>query len=492
MRHRVDAYKTLAVAFMGLLLGGCLGGGPASPAGTQTGSDEPASSETVEIRPGVVVAANKGLLEGSVTTEAGLAIKGARSSLLGTSYFADTDASGAFRFENLTAATYELSVVATGFQAHVENVTVSKGELTTVAIRLIEDDALDAAYRPHLHDYWGEREQVTLMDSDVDLLSKEANGQSGVYSDPLYARTGKANENRSSQATDSFYVPIKSVASTDPPIIFPGSREVQVTFSWTQENVRLERLGLMYSNPNLTKHAILVPKPSGGTWTIAVDPASTDDGHDMVSSWSLYVYNPNDKDEPTTWKPGLIMGPMHIKIVLVKGELFLEPEHPRFWQGNDTIKVRSGATATKFTVTDRTGGAGGLRAEPKVIVPPGTARLILAFWYFYDDPLNGTVGNEWVLTWRTPSQGPGTPLSEYKRQAAASGVAGFKRYELDLKESDWDPFYAKQSRWLWMPSPKGQEDATTLSANDDYYRGQAAGGLKFRLAVTAIKDPTFE
>lgn len=478
-----------AIAATLLLFAGCLGtGGPAST----TDSTNEAPTGSVEVEPGVVVASNKAILKGVVRTEDALPIKGARASLLGTDHFADTDAGGNFTLQNVSAGSQELSVSAAGFRVHSQKVELKAGELTRLDIVLAPDEDLNAAYRPHLHDYWRERAEVKLMDHDLDLTSREANGQSGIYSDPLYARTGKANDNRSGQASDSFYFNLKSVDAEDPPIIFPGAREVQVTFSWSQENVRLDQLGLIYSYPGISKPAILPPKASGGTWRIAVDPASTDDGHDRSSAWQLYVYTPNDKDQPTTWKPGLITGPMHVRVVLLKGELFLEPEHPTFWNGNETALVRSSATAVKFAVSDRTGGSGGLKPDGKNLVPPGTGTLRLMFWYYYEDALNGTRYNDWVLTWRTPAQAAATPLSEYKRVAPAKEENGFKLYEFQVPEADWDPFYAKSSRWLWLPSPKGQEDANQLGTNDDYYRGQVTAGLKFRLAVVALKDPAFE
>lgn len=479
------------VAALALLLSGCVGGG--GPTGNGGASEAPTTTASpVEAEPGVFVAEDKATLKGHVRTEAGLPVKGARASLLSTDHFADTDKGGNFTFANVTPGAYEVSVTATGFQPHLQAVTLTAANVARIEAILEADEELDAAYRPHLHDFWRDRAEVKLMDHDVDLTTREANGQSGIYSDPLYARTGKANENRSSQPSDSFYFNLRSVDAQDPPIVFPGAKEVQITFNWTQENVRLDRLGLIYSDANYSKAAILPPKPSGGTWRIAVDAANADDGHDMISSWQFYVYNPNDKDEPATWKPGLILGPMHVKVVLLKGDLFLEPEHPTFWMGNDTFLVRSPATATKFTVTDRTGGSGGLKPDAKKLVPPGTKRLRILFWYYYDDALNGTHGNDWVLTWRTPTQGAATPLSEYRRAAPAKEERGFKLYEFDVPDSDWDSYYAKTSRWLWLPSPKGQENNNQVSASDDYYRGQATGGLKFRLSITAIKDPAFE
>lgn len=481
--------RLLGVSVFVLLIAGCTD--PESPLGSAA-TDETEASETTEVAPGIVVPVNRGALQGTVRADGGLPIKGARASLLGTDHFQDTDAGGNFTFEDLIAGDYELSVTAEGFQAHSEKLRVEAGRLSRADITLQLDEDLDAAYRPHLHDYWNERPEVTLMDADVDLSSREANGNSGVYSDPLYARTGKANDNRSAQATDAWYFTIKPANSQDPPIIFPGTRELRITFTWTQDNVRLDQLGLIYSNPATPAKVITPPKASPATWVIPVTPESSDDGHQLTSAWSFYIYTPNDKDQPTTWKPGLVMGPMHVKMVLVKGDLYLEPEHPTFWDQGDELLVRSSSTAVKFTITDRTGGQGGLRPDTKKMVPPGTGKLQIKFWYYYDDALNGTRGHEWVLTWRTPAQDPATPLAQYKRAAPAQESTGFKLYEIDLAEEDWDPYYATSSRWLWLPSPKGQEDANQLGNNEDYYRGQATGGLKFRLAVHAFKDAEFK
>ncbi|MBI2078285.1 MAG: carboxypeptidase regulatory-like domain-containing protein [Euryarchaeota archaeon] len=465
---------------------GCLAGdGPAVEENT-TPTEEPVSSEFVEPEPGVFVAVNRGSVRGTVTNEEEIAIKGARASLVGTNFYADTNETGSFLFENVSLGPQQLSVVAPGFQAYLADLNVEAGKVTDAVVVLLVAEDLDAALRPHLHDYWGDRGEVILMDADVDLTTREANGQSGLTSDPNYAKTVKPNRNMTNP-TDNYRFGIKAASDSDPPIIFPGAKELRVTFTWTQENVRLDDMGLIYRHPNSTAFIWREPKTSGQTWTIPVTPDAADDGHEHITSWQFFATSANDAQGNTAnWKPAVILGPLHVKMVIVKGDLFLEPAHPTFWKDGDTMVLRNRTNEVNFRVTDRTNGNGGMSADKGMLVAPGTAKMRVAFWYYYKDQANGTIGSDWVLTWRLPSQPMATtPLSEYKRADAFYSRAGLKVYEFPVAPEDWDAFYRKSSGWGWMASPDGQEDDNQLSNSVDYYRGS----LWYAIQVTIYKDP---
>lgn len=122
---------------------GCFGGATTNLA---SGAGDGA---LIEPRPGVRFAADRGALLGQVLDDGGLAVRGARVSLLGTDEFRDTDAEGGFRFLNLSAGEFRVQAFSPGFIANETLVGISAGNITDLVLYLLPDAGRGAGYTPH-------------------------------------------------------------------------------------------------------------------------------------------------------------------------------------------------------------------------------------------------------------------------------------------------------------------------------------------------------
>ncbi|HLE47683.1 MAG TPA: carboxypeptidase-like regulatory domain-containing protein, partial [Candidatus Thermoplasmatota archaeon] len=127
------------------------------------------SDALVEPRPGVQFAADRGAILGRVLDDAGLPLRAARVSLLGTEEFRDTDAAGDFRFLNVSAGEARVQAFSPGFVANDTLAIVSAGNITDVVLYLLPDSGRGAGYTPHRHDFWAGQDMYVLMNGDQDF-----------------------------------------------------------------------------------------------------------------------------------------------------------------------------------------------------------------------------------------------------------------------------------------------------------------------------------
>lgn len=452
-------------------LAGCMGGDGGPPADP----DAP-SSVLVEPEPGLRIAANRGAVRGVVSNDAGTAVPGARVNLVGTDLLADTGGDGAFRFLNVTRGAHTLRVEKTGFQAYERTLQVTDGQVAAVDPVLVPDTNLGAGYVAHVHDYWGDRDRVLLMDEAIDLTG-------GQTTDAVV----NANLGAGEAYDYPFHLP-DATPDGQVALVYPGTASLEVTLTWQQEDVTLGALGLKYAPANDAARTTLPAQGPGATWTIEVGPGMSDAGHQLFTLWEFFVTSANDVRNAPGWQPGAVLGPVDIRIEAVKGAVVLEPEHPAFWAASDQLQLRDPATVYAFNwgvqeSDRRTSSAGPITLDKGKIVPPGTTRLRLDFSWGASGPVPPPPDEDWVLTWRTAAQNPRTTLlEEYGRAQPVSEGPGTKVYEVDVAADEADAYYQGKSLWRFLPSRAGTEDDPAV------YHDARLHGYSFRLGVTAFKD----
>ena len=463
------ALSPLAVAalLLPVALAGCFGSGPKAL--------DARDVILVEAAPGVVIASDRGALTGFVGNEANLSVKGARVSLLGGDFFADTGADGRFAFLNVTVGAHTLFVQHESFESAEVPVTVDAGNVTDIVVNLLPRDDRGAGYVPHTHDFWGGADEVVLMDRDVVLAPP-----------PNDAGTASAFANSQVRANTNQTWPIPILGDPDEhKIVLPGTKEMRVTFSWIPTQITLPRMGFAYRAPGMTGPGVtfLTPQASGATWTLRVTPTMADSGHQSFSLWALYAYSANAYTSPTTFTPSAVLGPLHVKIILVRGEVELEPAHEDFWASGTTLVLADYAKPRQDGAANPTRNPSfGLPLDPKQLVPPGTQRLRIEFRIAYTVQ-EGVNLLDWDVTWRTGSQNPQTTtLPQYARATPTVNEPQHKVWEIDVKPEDTDAFYQRQSNWQFVPWPKPwPEEGMFLEPR----------ARNYFLGVTAFKDPTY-
>ncbi|HUR62259.1 MAG TPA: carboxypeptidase-like regulatory domain-containing protein [Candidatus Thermoplasmatota archaeon] len=428
-----------------------------------------------------------GTIEGVVVDDANLTLSGAGVSLLGTQLFATSGKRGEFRFADLKADVYGIRVQATTFQVYEGKVTVHADKVTRATVVMVPLDGRGPGYRPHLHDYWGRDTQITIMDDDVDL--REPTAEYATMNPAIYTAYSTAYY-PNSNVSMYFHIPSGPRPDGRPPLVLPATAQMRVRITWDEAEVQVKQFGIGYSPPSASRTTFynLHPHPSGQEWAIDLRPQDTDSGHQYFSLWRFSIWTANAFGQATTFSPSLIRGPVHIEIVLVKGEVPVDPPHTDPWNGTTSLLVRRGdqelvySTLCLGVVCDIV-----VAPDKDRLVPPGTARLHLRFTWSAriqgQTPPPSPLDGEWTVSWKPASMDPNQHgPGDYVTTPPTSSGPLLKEWDLAVAPGDTDAFYQSTSNWLfrlYQPHNEGM-----MFSPDDY-------GHAFHLEVTAFKDPRF-
>lgn len=470
---RVAAALTVLV----LVVSGCVE--PSGSAASTSGG----SSAVVEATTGIFLKPGAGIVAGTVVNDAGFALKDVHVALVGSDFFGKTKKDGSFEFVNVSAGSWRLRVEASQFQSHEEDLVVRAGNVTKAHVVMVPVEETGAGYRPHVHDFWLDQTEKTIMDEDVDLrkTTRNTGGVGGTSTQQTLSSVTYAAQNSS----DNLYrIPLPG--NGDPPaLIFPGTKEVQVTVSWTSSSFTGTKVGLHYRTAGVGDTVWAGRKASGETWKISVVPEGWDTGHQRFSLWEFWVRPYQDPNDGANFRPGVINGNFHVKVVVVKGEIMAEPGHEDFWAAGSTYNVnkpedRLGECNNAYHLTDRSWG--NCKLAPKNIVPPGTAKLVLeSAWTYYQ--ADGTASGDLVVVYRSPAQNPWkTHITEFQVATCQPPQAQKVKCEIVLKKGETDAFYQKRSMWSFSMAARGHEKDPL-----DY----EPRTFTFRLTVDALRDPAY-
>jgi hypothetical protein len=481
MKSQLLAQLILA-SMLSLGLSGCLDSN-GSPAQTSAGPDDEPTG-LVEPEPGVKVAENRGAVRGLVVNDAGLAIKSARATLIGTEFTKYTNGTGHFLMINVTVGTHMLRIESSSFKPFDHEVVVKAGEVANVTAQMVPKETSGAGYVDHPHDMWGEDTVKTLYNGLFDLR-KSSEGNPGFGNVPYYTEmAGRPNTNSSVWEIPIAYVP------DEPLLVYPGTREIRVTLSWNSQDVSLPKLGLAYAPASTSKVTFLEPKVSGSTWVIPVDSTTADSGHQLWTLWSFQIYAPNNYREAPNYTPAYVNGNADVKIEVEKGEIYLENAHKDFWNGEQTLVLQNRTKVYRSQTVccqqrDGKGDTHMIKLPSPVIVPPGTKQIKMEYWVSYEGFNDPTPADfDHTLTWRTGEQNPThTSIKDYKRANPIVDEPNHKVYVYDLDPKETDAFYQKKSNWAFAGWTRPfQEDGAWVDP-------------RTRLAIleiTVTRDPNFD
>lgn len=463
-----------------LLVGSLLAAGCSGPENDSQITVNYDAGDPVEIEPGLEVAEKLGAVRGKVVNDQGLPIKGARTSLLTTDFFADTNETGGFLFVNVSTGAWTLRVQANGFQPHEQKITVEAAKVTDRVIQLLPDQTAGAGYVPHIHDYWGEKDTYLLMDQAIDFA---ANDQGGPWPDAYYTVTTGVMRPNLWWPTDAWPIPILETPDGGPPIVIPGTAKMDVTFRWDEATMVMDDLGLCYYSPaEDAERQCFDPAPSGTTFSIDVTPDMADSGHQRFSMWQLTAWRTDVRDA-SDHSPAATLGSVDVEILLTKGDIYLEPPHEVFWADTDTLVLRStNDTYTRNTCAVACNPRPVLGLDDGKIVPPGTDRMrVTLAWEFGGVPADA-INPDYALTFRTGDMNPQTTFyPQFMTMEATDGSRAdqFKVYEFEVPTEWTDAFYQQRSNWQF-----GIYNAD-FEPNDEEFRPR---DVTYTLEVLAFND----
>lgn len=268
----------------------------------------------------------------------------------------------------------------------------------------------------HLHDYWGGKTQLTILD-----------------------------ETRETGATwfgDPF--PVASFWPADGVTIPQGAAFVDVTFDWTDETTDAYSPPELFLKTQADSEAVLVAKVEKG---VPIRVASTNEMNDLphqtVSAWNFQFV----VGRPDNVRPLRITTPVAIRVEATRGlEIPLYPAHPDRWGGSNELKlVEHGQTSLYWgdTASGEWSCFDGCpiiyAPESGIIVPYDAARVRVEIGLDGESPT------------RLGLKYHGADTRSFVAAKPTEDSSTKRVYEIPVSTKTTDGPYAKQSLWQFVP-----------------------------------------
>lgn len=412
--------------------------GCASPAPrTKVGEAAPNSVATLTLRPapGETTDLNFSTLAGVVRNPENLPIHKAVVTLVETVDVRLTDGFGRFEFNNVASGKYVLRIEKAGFRVFQAPVELSKGRAVAaddVFLQYLESRT--AGERPHSHPGWADAPTKVLLDTTVPSMP-----------------CSRSNTNFACS-----YLTLNLPPNADgPAIVLPGTRDIEVTIEWdsTKVSSMMRYLGVWFRAPNDPKNlTTMTARPNGAVTHIRTGWEMGDAGHAAYSQWIFGLYEPGNQTNMYTAlqeeAQGKTWGPIHVKIVIVKGVVPLEPEHGDRWSGAQSLLVLDHEIRPPSPC--RNAGRGVHVCEAKdvnltILLP--TFIPFDATWI--DISLNASRETSPRVEWRLAFKGASSPQNDCTTGNGFRGLPAQERtgtrwrWKLPLLAQEADPPYAR-------------------------------------------------
>ncbi len=303
-----------------------------------------------------------------------------------------------------------------------------KAQGDIVVIEDPSDYSKSAVNRPHVHNYWAGKTNISVLEQQFTLQYLVPGSQCGQGVDEI------------SQARNCITLVL---ASGD--LIIPGTEGVLVGADWST-SVGDALLNVSVYTPmdhNIPMHQFNLEQ--GGSRLIRTNDTFNDLPHSTLSGWrfdvSLFGALPGASVE----------GTVGINILRQDGPLQPVPPHPDYWANTTALPLHESMGELADISGQGNPASSGdippydLSFIEGAIVPPQAASVEIMVYYNSTAPL--AAHHNPVLNWH------GAESRDYSHELVPptevhkANVDGFYRWELDVDSSMWDSPYASASLW---------------------------------------------
>lgn len=186
----------------------------------------------------------------------------------------------------------------------------------------------DLGHMPHLHDYWQNKERITLLDADVNVDAPTA--LFWTFVDAMSGTPGVGGA---------------QIRLPDGQTVFEGTGKLEFTATWSDPTVT--GMGMAYRTPAESRFGKAAEVKSAAPVTIDVTPEMTDMPHAKTSRWQFLIM-PSQAGQA-------IVGKFHVKVDIIRvGDIALFPGHPALFDGAHTLEIfkGSGSSTQNMFATD--------------------------------------------------------------------------------------------------------------------------------------------
>lgn len=296
------------------------------------------------------------------------------------------------------------------------------------------DDLVNAtAPGSHIHDYWGGKDRVTVVD-----LTHPGGDAPGTG--PGFA-SGPDVVVRSFQPESGHVVP-------------QGTAAVEVTFTWTDaqlDSYTAPVLWLKTAAQNATEEVAAVE--SGKPVTIETGAPDADLPHQLLSAWLFELRMSSPDPMPLRFK-----GSVTLKVDAVRGlPLPVYPPHPDLWQGATELPLLAADGELSYLEDLGDGGCDGMSC-PQVFRPE-SGRTVPEDAYLVRAVLRSSDPRGLELHYHSGLQ------REFQRAEPTTSANGEAVYEI-LVDGGGDGPYSSQSQWEFtvLPPAAGAVRSTWMAS----------------------------
>ena len=174
----------------------------------------------------------------------------------------------------------------------------------------------DLGHMPHIHDYWKDRERVTLMDEDVSVDAPTA--LFFTFVDVIRGTPGVGGA---------------VVRLPEGQTVYEGTGQLEFTATWTDATVT--GMGISFRTPADAQFTKSQEVKSNTPLVLPVTPEMTDMPHAKNSRWQFLVMPAQNGQ--------VIAGKFHVKVDIVRlRDVEVFPGHPELFNGAHTLVLFDG------------------------------------------------------------------------------------------------------------------------------------------------------
>lgn len=438
--------------------------------------------------------AESATLTGVVLDDEGFTIFQALVTVFSVSNSVETSRNGTFQFDSIAAGKQTIRVEKQGYETVAEEIQLKAGSVTDIEVILVPLDKLQPGFRnDHDHgELWHGSDRYTFFDGDLEWhTSDDLPPEECLY--------GLAQQG---DWCDRLYVPAEKGK-----LIPPGARALEITLTWEPEvDDSKPTFGARPpTEPHDNTYYTIEQMESGETYELEIDPLYADHGHNSRTEWVIWIGR-GDFPMPKGSTYNSMREGIGVSIVALKGEVPIDPPHPRYWAETDSIvlpKVEEDIQALvrapqRNPVADRCNyfNLACLKFDEGGIVPPGTTRLDVNFSYhrpggLLPDEAPEPLVYDYVLGFKGSAR-PRTDATweDYDfpepamEEPHSDGNGRTLQYSIDVSDHGADQFYNKRSKWVFMVTAEDMHDADELEMCQTY----ACGRYIFTIEAVAVNE----
>jgi hypothetical protein len=289
-----------------------------------------------------------------------------------------------------------------------------------VVVTAPDDFANATAPGSHIHDYWGGKDRVTVVDLTHPGGDEPGTGP-GLAGGPD--------------------VVVRSFQPESGHVVPQGTAAVEVTFTWQDaplDSYTAPALWLKTAAQNATEEVAAIG--NGQAVTVETGAPDADLPHQLLSAWLFELRMASPDPMPLRFK-----GSVHLKVDAIRGlPLPVYPPHPDPWQGATELPLLSAEGELSYFEDLGDGGCNGLSC-PEVL-RPGSGRIVPFDAYAVRAVLTSDDPRGLELHYHSGLQ------REFQRAEPVSTGGGQAVYEIPVAGGGDGP-YATQSQWEFTVKP---------------------------------------